>query len=199
MELEKLQQSWEKLSSRLERQGTLHRNELHAIFENNTTSYARQTLRNRYLSYLVYLFTLVMIIVTDLHTKPLCWYIVAGALVIDILLAIPMYNLLKRIARFEENIAEQERMILSYKKMFIRNSILMGCFIASIFVAIIIINITNKPLEVSSYWWLWLGATILLSIVIGKVRFAQEKEQIDEIQERLSQLKEWESEDEIQN
>lgn len=195
MDLEKLQQSWGKLSTRLERQDTLHQNELHNIFKSKTTSYARQTIKNRYLSYLVYLFTLVMIILTDLHTKPLCWYIVAGTLVIDIILAIPMYNLLKRIARFEENIAEQERMILNYRKMFIRNSILVGCFIASIFVAIIIINITNKPLEVSNYWWLWLGATILLSIVIGKVRFAQEKEQIDEIQQRLTQLKEWESDE----
>ena len=194
MELEKLQQSWQKLSARLERHEMLKKEELRNFFENKTTSYMRQTMKNRYLSYIVYIFLLVLIFATDLYTKPLCWYIVAGALVIDILLAIPMYNLLKRIARFEENIAEQERMILSYKKMFIRNSILMGCFIASIFVAIIIINITNKPLDVSSYWWLWLGATILLSIVIGKVRFAQEKEQIDEIQQRLTQLKEWESE-----
>ena len=75
----------------------------------------------------------------------------------------------------------------------------MACFIASIFVAIIIINITNKPLEVSDYWWLWLGISIVISFIIGMVKTTQEKEQIDEIHQRLTMLKEWESEDEIQN
>lgn len=199
MELEKLQQSWQKLSARLERHEMLKKEELRKFFENKTTSYMRQTMKNRYLSYIVYIFLLVLIFATDLYTKPLCWYIVVGALVLDILLAIPMYRLLRRIARFEENIVEQERMILNYRKLFIRNSILMACFIASIFVAIIIINITNKPLEVSDYWWLWLGISIVISFIIGMVKTTQEKEQIDEIHQRLTMLKEWESEDEIQN
>ena len=199
MELEKLQQSWQKLSARLERHEMLKKEELRNFFENKTTSYMRQTMKNRYLSYIVYIFLLVLIFATDLYTKPLCWYIVVGALVLDILLAIPMYRLLRRIARFEENIVEQERMILNYRKLFIRNSILMACFIASIFVAIIIINITNKPLEVSNYWWLWLGISIVISFIIGMVKTTQEKEQIDEIHQRLTMLKEWESEDEIQN
>ena len=177
----------------------LKKEELRNFFENKTTSYMRQTMKNRYLSYIVYIFLLVLIFATDLYTKPLCWYIVVGALVLDILLAIPMYRLLRRIARFEENIVEQERMILNYRKLFIRNSILMACFIASIFVAIIIINITNKPLEVSDYWWLWLGISIVISFIIGMVKTTQEKEQIDEIHQRLTMLKEWESEDEIQN
>ena len=199
MELEKLQQSWQKLSARLERHEMLKKEELRNFFENKTTSYMRQTMKNRYMSYIVYIFLLVLIFATDLYTKPLCWYIVVGALVLDILLAIPMYRLLRRIARFEENIVEQERMILNYRKLFIRNSILMACFIASIFVAIIIINITNKPLEVSDYWWLWLGISIVISFIIGMVKTTQEKEQIDEIHQRLTMLKEWESEDEIQN
>lgn len=199
MELEKLQQSWQKLSARLDRHEMLKKEELRNFFENKTTSYMRQTMKNRYLSYIVYIFLLVLIFATDLYTKPLCWYIVVGALVLDILLAIPMYRLLRRIARFEENIVEQERMILNYRKLFIRNSILMACFIASIFVAIIIINITNKPLEVSDYWWLWLGISIVISFIIGMVKTTQEKEQIDEIHQRLTMLKEWESEDEIQN
>ena len=199
MELEKLQQSWQKLSARLERHEMLKKEELRNFFENKTTSYMRQTMKNRYMSYIVYIFLLVLIFATDLYTKPLCWYIVVGALVLDILLAIPMYRLLRRIARFEENIVEQERMILNYRKLFIRNSILMACFIASIFVAIIIINITNKPLEVSNYWWLWLGISIVISFIIGMVKTTQEKEQIDEIHQRLTMLKEWESEDEIQN
>ena len=199
MELEKLQQSWQKLSARLERHEMLKKEELRNFFENKTTSYMRQTMKNRYLSYIVYIFLLVLIFATDLYTKPLCWYIVVGALVLDILLAIPMYRLLRRIARFEENIVEQERMILNYRKLFIRNSILMACFIASIFVAIIIINITNKPLEVSNYWWLWLGISIVISFIIGMVKTTQEKEQIDEIHQRLTMLKEWESEDEIHN
>ncbi len=199
MELEKLQQSWQKLSARLERHEMLKKEELRNFFENKTTSYMRQTMKNRYLSYIVYIFLLVLIFATDLYTKPLCWYVVVGALVLDILLAIPMYRLLRRIARFEENIVEQERMILNYRKLFIRNSILMACFIASIFVAIIIINITNKPLEVSDYWWLWLGISIVISFIIGMVKTTQEKEQIDEIHQRLTMLKEWESEDEIQN
>ena len=194
MELEKLQQSWQKLSARLERHEMLKKEELRNFFENKTTSYMRQTMKNRYLSYIVYIFLLVLIFATDLYTKPLCWYIVVGALVLDILLAIPMYRLLRRIARFEENIVEQERMILNYRKLFIRNSILMACFIASIFVAIIIINITNKPLEVSNYWWLWLGISIVISFIIGMVKTTQEKEQIDEIHQRLTMLKEWESE-----
>ena len=199
MELEKLQQSWQKLSARLERHEMLKKEELRNFFENKTTSYMRQTMKNRYLSYIVYIFLLVLIFATDLYTKPLCWYIVVGALVLDILLAIPMYRLLRRIARFEENIVEQERMILNYRKLFIRNSILMACFIASIFVAIIIINITNKPLEVSDNCWLWLGISIVISFIIGMVKTTQEKEQIDEIHQRLTMLKEWESEDEIQN
>ena len=199
MELEKLQQSWQKLSARLERHEMLKKEELRNFYENKTTSYMRQTMKNRYLSYIVYIFLLVLIFATDLYTKPLCWYIVVGALVLDILLAIPMYRLLRRIARFEENIVEQERMILNYRKHFIRTSILMACFIASIFVAIIIINITNKPLEVSDYWWLWLGISIVISFIIGMVKTTQEKEQIDEIHQRLTMLKEWESEDEIQN
>lgn len=199
MELEKLQQSWQKLSARLERHEMLKKEELRNFFENKTTSYMRQTMKNRYLSYIVYIFLLVLIFATDLYTKPLCWYIVVGALVLDILLAIPMYRLLRRIARFEENIVEQERMILNYRKLFIRNSILMACFIASIFVAIIIINITNKPLEVSNYWWLWLGISIVISFIIGMMKTTQEKEQIDEIHQRLTMLKEWENEDEIHN
>ena len=194
MELEKLQQSWQKLSARLERHEMLKKEELRIFFENKTTSYMRQTMKNRYLSYIVYIFLLVLSFVTDLYTKPLCWYVVAGTLVLDILLAIPMYRLLRRIARFEENIVEQERMILNYRKLFIRNSIIMACFIASIFVAIIIINITNKPLEVSNYWWLWLGISIVISFIIGMVKTTQEKEQIDEIHQRLTMLKEWESE-----
>ena len=194
MELEKLQQSWQKLSARLERHEMLKKEELRIFFENKTTSYMRQTMKNRYMSYLAYIFSLVLIFATDLHTKPLCWYIVAGALVLDILLAIPMYKLLRRISRFEENIVEQERMILNYRKLFIRNSIIMACFIGSIFVAIIIINVTNKPLEVSNYWWLWLGISIVISFIIGMVKTTQEKEQIDEIHQRLTMLKEWESE-----
>ena len=194
MELEKLQQSWQKLSARLERHEMLKKEELRNFFENKTTSYMRQTMKNRYMSYIVYIFLLVLIFATDLYTKPLCWYVVVGALVLDILLAIPMYRLLRRIARFEENIVEQERMILNYRKLFICNSILMACFIASIFVAIIIINITNKPLEVSNYWWLWLGISIVISFIIGMVKTTQEKEQIDEIHQRLTMLKEWESE-----
>lgn len=199
MELEKLQQSWSNLSTRLERQETLHRNELRNIFESKTISYVRQTIKNRNLAYVLYLFNLVLIFATDLHTKPLCWYIIIGALVLDILLAQPMYKLLQRIARFDANIAEQEQMILDYQKLFIRNKIIMWCFIASIFVAIIVINVVNKPLEVASTWWLWLSGTILISIIIGTVRNNQEKEKIDEIHQRLINLKEWEGEEEIQN
>ena len=192
MNLEQLQQSWEKLSARLEKQETLRRDDLRNIFESKTSSYMRKTMRNRYLSYIVYLFNLVIIIATDLHTKPLCWCIVGGALVLDILLAVPMYKLLQRIARFEANIAEQEQMILRYRKLFIRNSIVVACFIASIFVALIV-EMLNKQTVISSSWWLWLGATILISIIISFTRTSQEKEQIDEIHERLTKLKEWES------
>lgn len=192
MNLEQLQQSWNNLSTRLERQETLRHDDFRNIFESKTTSYLRNTMRNRHLSYIVYLFNLVIIIATDLHTKPLCWYIVGAALVLDILLAVPMYKLLQRIARFEANIAEQEQMILHYRKLFIRNSIVVACFIASIFVALIV-EMLNKQGEVSNSWWLWLAATILISTIIGFTRTSQEKEQIDEIHERLTKLKEWES------
>ena len=48
MELEKLQQSWQKLSARLERHEMLKKEELRNFFENKTTSYMRQTMKNRY-------------------------------------------------------------------------------------------------------------------------------------------------------
>ena len=192
MNFEELKQSWDKLSERLDREEVLRKQELRMVTENKVKSYWNKIRMNQYLGWLVLVGCIGMLYVQGIQNDPFGWIVIGTVILLDVIFFSPMWKILKLLAKFDMSIVEQEQMILHYRKLFIRNSIVVACFIASIFVALIV-EMLNKQGEVSNSWWLWLAATILISTIIGFTRTSQEKEQIDEIHERLTKLKEWES------
>lgn len=190
MELEQLKQSWDRLSERLEREEILRREELRLVMENKITTYNNRIKMNQYLGWLVLLCTVGLLFVQGIQNDPFGWIVIGTVLLMDIFLFAPMYRILKRLARFEDNIIEQEQMIIRFEKMFVRRSIVVGCFFACLF-AYVIIEALARHAVLTPSWWLWMILTIIASAVAGGWRYIVERERIVEIRQRITSLKEF--------
>ena len=191
MELEQLKQSWDKLSERLEREEVMRKQELRSIAENKTKSYWHKIKTNQYLSWVVLAGSVGILFTQGIQDDPFGWIVIGSVIALDAIFFSPMWKIIKKLARFDATIVEQEQMILRFEKLFIRNNIITACYLASVFVYVMIeamIRNSAQPTE----WWLWMILTIIASAVIGGWRYLQEKERIAEIKQRILALKQFE-------
>ena len=191
MELEQLKQSWDNLSERLEREEVMRKQELRSIAENKTKSYWHKIKTNQYLSWIVLAGSVGILFTQGIQDDPFGWIVIGSVIALDAIFFSPMWKIIKKLARFDATIVEQEQMIIRFEKLFIRNNIITACFLASVFVYVMIeamIRNSARPTE----WWLWMILTIIASAVIGGWRYLQEKERIAEIKQRITALKQFE-------
>ena len=191
MELEQLKQSWDRLSEQLERNEILRKQELQMVAENRVKSYWSRIRMNQYLGWIVLICAIGILFVQNIQDDPFGWIVIGSVVVMDIFLFSPMWRIIKRLAKFDANIVEQEQMILKFEKLFVRNNIVEACFLAFIF-AYVIIDAIIRHSAPSSEWWLWMILTIIASVILGGWRYLQEKEHIAEIKQRIMTLKQFE-------
>ena len=191
MNLEQLQQSWNKLSERLEREEVIRKQELRLVMENKVTSYRNRIRLNQILGWVVLLCTVGILFVQGIQSDPFGWIVIGTVMVLDVLLFAPMYRIIMRLAKFDANIIEQEQMIIRFEKMFVRNSIVIATFLAALF-AYVIIDAVIRHAVPSAEWWLWMILTIIASAILGGWRYMQERERIADIKQRITLLKQFE-------
>ncbi len=191
MKLEELKQSWDKLSERLEREELLRREELRMIVESKVTSYNNRIKLNQYLGWLVLVCAVGILFVQGIQDDPFGWIVIGAVLLMDAFLFAPMYRILQRLAKFEDTIVEQEQMIIRFEQMFVRRSIVVGCFFACVF-AYVIIEALARHAVLTPAWWLWMILTIIASAITGGWRYMIERERIVEIRQRITALKQFE-------
>ncbi|MBQ3213078.1 MAG: hypothetical protein IJB40_06125 [Alistipes sp.] len=191
MNLEQLQQSWNKLSERLEREEVIRKQELRLVMENKVTSYRNRIRLNQILGWVVLLCTVGILFVQGIQSDPFGWIVIGTVVVMDVLLFAPMYSIIMRLAKFDSNIIEQEKMIIRFEKMFVRNSIVIAIFLAALF-AYVIIDAVIRHAVPSAEWWLWMILTIIASAILGGWRYMQERERIADIKQRITLLKQFE-------
>lgn len=191
MNLEQLQQSWNKLSERLEREEVIRKQELRLVMENKVTSYRNRIRLNQILGWVVLLCAVGILFVQGIQSEPFGWIVIGTVVVMDVLLFAPMYSIIMRLAKFDSNIIEQEKMIIRFDKMFVRNSIVIAIFLAALF-AYVIIDAVIRHAVPSAEWWLWMILTIIASAILGGWRYMQERERIADIKQRITLLKQFE-------
>ncbi|MBQ7963423.1 MAG: hypothetical protein IJ288_02490 [Alistipes sp.] len=191
MNLEQLQQSWNKLSERLEREEVIRKQELRLVMENKVTSYRNRIRLNQILGWVVLLCAVGILFVQGIQSDPFGWIVIGTVAVMDVLLFAPMYSIIMRLAKFDSNIIEQEQMIIRFEKMFVRNSIVIAIFLAALF-AYVIIDVVIRHAVPSAEWWLWMILTIIASAILGGWRYMQERERIADIKQRITLLKQFE-------
>lgn len=191
MNLEQLQQSWNKLSERLEREEVIRKQELRLVMENKVTSYRNRIRLNQILGWVVLLCAVGILFVQGIQSEPFGWIVIGTVVVMDVLLFAPMYSIIMRLAKFNSNIIEQEQMIIRFEKMFVRNSIVIAIFLAALF-AYVIIDVVIRHAVPSAEWWLWMILTIIASAILGGWRYMQERERIADIKQRITLLKQFE-------
>ena len=191
MNLEQLQQSWNKLSERLEREEVIRKQELRLVMENKVTSYRNRIRLNQILGWVVLLCAVGILFVQGIQSDPFGWIVIGTVAVMDVLLFAPMYSIIMRLAKFNSNIIEQEQMIIRFEKMFVRNIIVIAIFLAALF-AYVIIDAVIRHAVPSAEWWLWMILTIIASAILGGWRYMQERERIADIKQRITLLKQFE-------
>ena len=191
MNLEQLQQSWNKLSERLEREEVIRKQELRLVMENKVTSYRNRIRLNQILGWVVLLCAVGILFVQGIQSEPFGWIVIGTVVVMDVLLFAPMYSIIMRLAKFNSNIIEQEQMIIRFEKMFVRNTIVIAIFLAALF-AYVIIDAVIRHTVPSAEWWLWMILTIIASAILGGWRYMQERERIADIKQRITLLKQFE-------
>ena len=164
MNLEQLQQSWNKLSERLEREEVIRKQELRLVMENKVTSYRNRIRLNQILGWVVLLCAVGILFVQGIQSEPFGWIVIGTVVGMDVLLFAPMYSIIMRLAKFNSNISEQEQMIIRFEKMFVRNSIVISIFLAALF-AYVIIDAVIRHAVPSAEWWLWMILTIIASAI----------------------------------
>lgn len=190
MNLEQLQQSWNKLSERLEREEVIRKQELRLVMENKVTSYRNRIRLNQILGWVVLLCAVGILFVQGIQSEPFGWIVIGTVVVMDVLLFAPMYSIIMRLAKFNSNIIEQEQMIIRFEKMFVRNTIVIAIFLAALF-AYVIIDAVIRHTVPSAEWWLWMILTIIASAILGGWRYMQERERIADIKQRITLLKQF--------
>lgn len=191
MNLEQLQQSWNKLSERLEREEVIRKQELRLVMENKVTSYRNRIRLNQILGWVVLLCAVGILFVQGIQSEPFGWIVIGTVAVMDVLLFAPMYSIIMRLAKFNANIIEQEKMIIRFEKMFVRNNIVIAIYFAALF-AYVIIDAVIRHAVPSAEWWLWMILTIIASAILGGWRYMQERERIADIKQRITLLKQFE-------
>ncbi|MBR2399279.1 MAG: hypothetical protein IKA96_04900 [Alistipes sp.] len=191
MELEQLKQSWEKLSERLEREEVMRKQELRSIAENKTKSYWHKIKVNQYLSWLVLAGSIGILFARGIQNDPFGWIVIGAVIAMDLIFFSPMWKIIKKLAKFDATIVEQELMIIRFEKLFIRNNIITACFLTLVF-AYVMIEVVARNYARPTEWWLWVILTIIASAVFGGWRYLQEKERIAEIKQRILALKQFE-------
>lgn len=191
MNLEQLQQSWNKLSERLEREEVIRKQELRLVMENKVTSYRNRIRLNQILGWVVLLCAVGILFVQGIQSEPFGWIVIGTVVVMDVLLFAPMYSIIMRLAKFNSNIIEQEQMIIRFDKMFVRNTIVIAIFLAALF-AYVIIDAVIRHAVPSAEWWLWMILTVIASAILGGWRYMQERERIADIKQRITLLKQFE-------
>lgn len=191
MNLEQLQQSWNKLSERLEHEEVIRKQELRLVMENKVTSYRNRIRLNQILGWVVLLCAVGILFVQGIQSEPFGWIVIGTVVVMDVLLFAPMYSIIMRLAKFNSNIIEQEQMIIRFEKMFVRNTIVIAIFLAALF-AYVIIDAVIRHAVPSAEWWLWMILTIIASAILGGWRYMQERERIADIKQRIILLKQFE-------
>ena len=190
MNLDELKQSWDRLSERLEREEVIHQKELRMVMENRITTYNNRIRLNQILGWVVLICAVGLLFVQGIQDDPFGWIVIGTVLLMDIFLFAPMYRILQRLAKFEDTIIEQEQMIIRFEQMFMRRSIVVGCFFACLF-AYVIIEALARHAVLTPSWWMWMILTIIASAIAGGWRYMIERERIIEIRQRISALKEF--------
>ena len=191
MELEQLKKSWDRLSERLEREEVLRKQELKMLAESKVKSYWGKVRMNQYLGWLVLICSIGILFANGIQDDPFGWIVIGSVVVLDVVFFSPMWRIIKRLAKFDANIVEQEQMVLKFEKLFIRNSIITTSFLAFVF-AYVIIEAIIRHSAPSAEWWLWMILTIIASAIFGGWRYLQEKVRIAEIKQRFAALKQFE-------
>ena len=191
MELEQLQQSWNRLSERLEREEVIRKQELRIVMENKVTSYRNRIRLNQYLGWLVLICAVAILFIQEIQNDPFGWIVIGSVILLDVLLFTPMYRILIRLAKFDTNIIEQEQMIIRFEKMFVHRNIVITVFFAALF-AYVIIEALVKNAVLTPQWWLWMILTIIASAILGGWRYMQERERIADIKQKITLLKKFE-------
>lgn len=191
MELEQLQQSWNRLSERLEREEVIRKQELRIVMENKVTSYRNRIRLNQYLGWLVLICAVAILFIQEIQNDPFGWIVIGSVILLDVLLFTPMYRILIRLAKFDTNIIEQEQMIIRFEKMFVHRNIVITVFFAALF-AYVIIEALVKNAVLTPQWWLWMVLTIIASAILGGWRYMQERERIADIKQKILLLKQFE-------
>ena len=191
MELEQLQQSWNRLSERLEREEVIRKQELRIVMENKVTSYRNRIRLNQYLGWLVLICAVAILFIQDIQNDPFGWIVIGSVILLDVLLFTPMYRILIRLAKFDTNIIEQEQMIISFEKKFVHRNIVITVFFAALF-AYVIIEALVKNAVLTPQWWLWMVLTIIASAILGGWRYMHERERIADIKQKILLLKQFE-------
>ena len=191
MELEQLQQSWNRLSERLEREEVIRKQELRIVMENKVTSYRNRIRLNQYLGWLVLICAVAILFIQDIQNDPFGWIVIGSVILLDVLLFTPMYRILIRLAKFDTNIIEQEQMIIRFEKKFVRRNIVITVFFAALF-AYVIIEALVKNAVLTPQWWLWMVLTIIASAILGGWRYMHERERIADIKQKILLLKQFE-------
>ena len=191
MELEQLKQSWDKLSERLEREEVMRKQELRSIAENKTKSYWHKIKTNQYLSWVVLAGSVGILFTQGIQDDPFGWIVIGSVIALDAIFFSPMWKIIKKLARFDATIVEQEQMILRFEKLFIRNNIITACFLAFVF-AYVIIEAVIRHSVLSTEWWLWVILTFIGSAVLIGWQYLRDKDRIDEIKQRITVLKQFE-------
>jgi hypothetical protein len=109
----------------------------------------------------------------------------------DTILFSPMWKIIKRLAKFDATIVEQEQMIIRFEKLFVRNNIITVSFLTFAF-AYIIIEAVIRHSVLSTEWWLWVILTFIGSAVLIGWQYLRDKDRIDEIKQRIIALKQFE-------
>ena len=191
MDLEQLQQSWNRLSERLEREEVIRKQELRIVMENKVTSYRNRIRLNQYLGWLVLICAVAILFIQEIQNDTFGWIVIGSVILLDVLLFTPMYRILIRLAKFDTNIIEQEQMIIRFEKMFVHRNIVITVFFAALF-AYVIIEALVKNAVLTPQWWLWMVLTIIASAILGGWRYMQERERIADIKQKILLLKQFE-------
>ena len=146
---------------------------------------------NQYLGWLVLICSTGILFVQGIHNDPFGWIVIGSVVVLDVVFFSPMWRILKRLAKFDANIVEQEQMIIRFEKLFVRNNIITACFLAFAFTYVIIEAVIRHSV-LSTEWWLWVILTFIGSAVLIGWQYLRDKDRIDEIKQRITVLKQFE-------
>lgn len=191
MELEQLKKSWDRLSEKLDREEVLRKQELRMVAENKVKSYWNRIRINQYLGWMVLVCSIGILFANGIQDDPFGWIAIGSVIFLDAVYFNPMWRILKRLAKFDTNIVEQEQMILDFEKRFVRNYIIASCFLTLLF-AYVIIEAIIRHSAPSAEWWLWLIVTAIASAIVGGWMYIRERERIAEIKQRIAALKQFE-------